>query len=642
MTNKQAKNWYGITDFQLYLFGRGTNSQAYKLFGCHKYTAEDFDGYRFAVWAPNALAVSLVGNFNNWDTQHSPLQSIESTGVWVCVSNAMQAGDIYKYAIKTQSGEVVYKTDPYGFYAEVRPNTASVVHDISGYKWKDKKWQAAASKTAPYDRPMLIYEAHLGSWRRKEDGGVYTYEELIDTLIPYVKGMGYTHIEVMPLSEHPFDGSWGYQVTGYYAATSRYGTPEQLMRFIDACHQNGIGVIMDWVPAHFPRDAHGLAKFDGTPIYEYPDPRIGEHKEWGTLVFDYGRNEVLSFLISNAHFWFEMYHIDGLRVDAVSSMLYRDYNRSDGNWIANKDGGNENYEAVKFLQNLNAAIFKDYPNALMIAEESTAWPSVTKPVDQGGLGFNYKWNMGWMNDSLRYMSMDPYFRKFNHNALTFSMFYAFSENYILPLSHDEVVHGKRSLLDKMYGTYDEKFKQLKAFYAYMMAHPGKKLLFMGGEFGQFIEWRPEEGLDWNLHEYDTHDGLLRFVQYLNETYKAEKSLWQIENSWDGFEWINASDENNSVFSFVRYAKAKSNALVVVSSFTPVDRPHYTIGVPAGGEYEVILNSDDVRFSGSTEIKSTYKAKKKPWGNFKYTLELDLPPLSTLYLKRKSTKKTKKS
>ncbi|MBQ4159641.1 MAG: 1,4-alpha-glucan branching protein GlgB, partial [Clostridia bacterium] len=432
MENNTTKNWYGITDFQLFLFGQGTNSQAYKMLGCHKYTDGDFNGYRFAVWAPNATAVSLVGDFNGWDLNNSALNMIEDTGVWVCINNTITDGCIYKYAITTKSGEVIYKADPYGFLCEVRPNTASVVCDLDGYKWKDKKWQAHSAKTAPYDQPMLIYEAHLGSWRRKDDGSLYSYEELIDVLIPYVKGMGYTHIELMPLSEHPFDGSWGYQVTGYYAATSRYGTPQQLMQFIDACHQNGISVIMDWVPAHFPRDAHGLAKFDGTPIYEYPDPRIGEHKEWGTLVFDFGRNEVNTFLISNAHFWFEMYHIDGLRVDAVSSMLYRDYNRSDGNWIANKDGGNENYEAVRFLQELNKAIFKVYPNALMIAEESTDWPSVTKPVDQGGLGFNFKWNMGWMNDSLRYMSMDPYFRKYNHNALTFSMFYAFSENYILP------------------------------------------------------------------------------------------------------------------------------------------------------------------------------------------------------------------
>ena len=638
MANTTTKTLYGITDYQLFLFRQGTNSQAYKMLGCHKYSQYGFSGYRFAVWAPNAKAVALAGDFNNWNTADCPLTPMEDSGIWVGITDRIEEGGVYKYAITTQTDEIIFKADPYGFLCEQRPQTASVVHSLGAYKWQDKKWQAAKAKTAPYDKPMLIYEAHLGSWRRKEDGSVYTYEELIDTLIPYVKGMGYTHLELMPLSEHPYDGSWGYQVTGYYAATSRYGTPEHLMKFIDACHQNGIGVIMDWVPAHFPRDAHGLAKFDGMPLYEYADPKIGEHKEWGTLVFDFGRTEVLSFLISNAYFWFDMYHIDGLRVDAVSSMLYRDYNRNHGEWIANKDGGNENYEAVKFLQMLNSAIFKDYPNALMIAEESTAWPSVTKPVDQGGLGFNYKWNMGWMNDSLRYMSLDPYFRKYNHNALTFSMFYAFSENYILPLSHDEVVHGKRSLIDKMYGTYEEKFKSLKAFYAYMMAHPGKKLLFMGGEFGQFIEWRPEEGLDWNLHEYDTHDGLLRFVQFLNETYKNEKSFWQIEDSWDGFKWINASDENNSVLSFIRTAKAKSNQVVVISNFTPVSRTNYSIGVPQGGEYEVILNSDSTEFNGSVPPMTTVKAKKKPWGEFKYTLELDLPSLTTLYLKRKKAGK----
>jgi len=638
MTSNATKNWYGITDFQLYLFGQGTNSQAYKIFGCHKYADDRFEGYRFAVWAPNAKSVSLVGDFNSWDIYNAPLTPIEDTGVWVCINDNIHIGDTYKYLITTQKNELIYKADPYGYACEVRPNTASIVCELDNYKWKDKKWQARTAKTAPYDRPMLIYEAHLGSWRKKENGELYTYEELIDTLIPYVKGMGYTHLELMPLSEHPFDGSWGYQVTGYYAATSRYGTPQQLMKFIDACHQNNIAVIMDWVPAHFPRDAHGLAKFDGEALYEYPDPRIGEHKEWGTLVFDFGRTQILSFLISNAHFWFEKYHIDGLRVDAVSSMLYRDYNRSDGNWIANKDGGNENYEAVNFLQQLNIAIFKDFPNALMIAEESTAWPKVTKPVDQGGLGFNFKWNMGWMNDSLRYMSMDPYFRKYNHNALTFSMFYAFSENYILPLSHDEVVHGKRSLLDKMYGTYEEKFQSLKAFYAYMMAHPGKKLLFMGGEFGQFIEWRPEEGLDWNLHEYDTHDSLLRFVQFLNETYKAQKSLWQIEDSWDGFQWINAGDENNSVLTFIRSARAKSDKIVIASNFTPVARQNYCFGVPSAGEYEIILNSADPHFGGNASAKATLKAKKKNWGEFKYTLSLDLPPLSTIYLKRKTSKR----
>ncbi len=642
MTNNASKNWHGITDYQLFLFRQGTNAHAYKMLGCHKYEQDGFSGYRFAVWAPQAKAVAIAGDFNNWNTFDTPLTMIEDTGVWVCISDRVQEGSIYKYAITTQSGEVIFKADPYGYFCEVRPQTASIVYDLSGYNWKDKKWQAYNAKSAPYDKPMLIYEAHLGSWRRKEDGSMYTYAELIDTLIPYVKGMGYTHIELMPLSEHPFDGSWGYQVTGYYAATSRYGTPKQLMQFIDACHQNGIAVIMDWVPAHFPRDAHGLAKFDGAALYEYADPRIGEHKEWGTLVFDFGRTEVLSFLISNAHFWFDVYHIDGLRVDAVSSMLYRDYNRNDGEWIANKDGGKENYEAVKFLQDLNTSIFRDYPNALMIAEESTAWPSVTKPVDQGGLGFNYKWNMGWMNDSLRYMSLDPYFRKFNHNALTFSMFYAFSENYILPLSHDEVVHGKRSLIDKMHGTYEEKFKQLKAFYAYMMAHPGKKLLFMGGEFGQFVEWRPAEELDWNLHEYDTHDGLLRFVQNLNETYKSEKSFWQIEDSWDGFKWINASDENNSVLSFIRCAKSKTDKVVVVSNFTPVAREHYCFGVPSAGEYEVILNSDAREFFGDSVMPKTIKARKKPWGEFKYTLEIDLPPLTTLYLKRVPNRTKKNS
>ena len=634
MVNSAVKEWDGITDFQLYLFGEGTNTKAYEMLGAHKTE----NGWRFSVWAPNAKQVWLEGSFNGWSTEKDKMNLIEKTGVWTYVCDSAAEGDFYKYAIVDKEGKIHHKADPYGFACELRPNTASVIKDIDCYKWRDKKWISEREKRTPYDRPMLIYEAHLGSWKRHEDGSFYTYRESAQSLIPYLKKMNYTHLELMPISEHPYDGSWGYQTTGYYAATSRYGSCEDLMYFIEECHKNGIAVIMDWVPAHFPRDEHGLRQFDGMCEYEYADPKIGEHKEWGTLVFDYGKKEVLSFLISNAHFWFDKYHIDGLRVDAVSSMLYRDYNRKDGEWIANKDGGNENYEAIAFLQNLNSSVFKEYPFALMIAEESTAWPMITKPVCDGGLGFNYKWNMGWMNDTLRYMSMDPYFRKYNHNILTFLMYYAFSENYILPLSHDEVVHGKKSLIDKMYGTYEEKFAQLKLYYSYMIAHPGKKLLFMGGEFGQFVEWRPAEGLDWILFDYETHRDLHEFVRFLNKTYIKEKAFWKIENSWDGFTWINPDDCDNSVLSFMRSSASKSDNIICVFNFTPVCREEYIIGVPAYGEYEVILASNDKSYGGDGVYKKTVKAKKTPWNNMPYSVNLKLGAFSALYLKKKSARK----
>ena len=641
MSDKSIKEWDGISEYELYLFGRGENHQAYTMLGAHSCIQNEKKGYRFSVWAPNAEKVSVVGTFNDWDIEKNPMVQIENTGVWHLFVEDVDDGCMYKYAITTKSGELLYKADPYAFYSELRPGTASVTCALDTYKWGDRQWETKKRKQAPYDRPMSIYEVHAGSWHRKENGDFLTYRELSDRLIPYVVDMGYTHIELMPLSEHPYDGSWGYQTTGYYAATSRYGSCEDLMYFIDMCHENGIAVILDWVPAHFPRDSHGLRLFDGSPLYEYADPRKGEHKEWGTLVFDYSKNQVISFLISNAYFWFDKYHIDGLRVDAVSSMLYLDYNRHDGEWVANENGGNENLEAIKFLQELNKTIFGSFPNALMIAEESTAWPKITKPVHEGGLGFNYKWNMGWMNDTLRYMSMDPYFRKFNHNILTFLMFYAFSENYILPLSHDEVVHGKRSLIDKMYGTYEEKFAQLKMYYAYMYAHPGKKLLFMGGEFGQFVEWRPAEELDWMLLDYESHRNLHEYVRALNKFYTSQKSLWQIEDSWDGFTWINANDENNSVLSFIRKARAKSDFTVVVCNFTPVRRETYTIGVPSGGEYTIVFSSDDSRFGGETKVGTTVKAVKKNYDDFKYSLELNLAPLSTIYIRKQKSAKREK-
>ncbi len=640
MKDTLANTWNGISDFQLYLFNEGTNYRAYEMLGAHFFEKDGKKGYRFSVWAPNAKSVSLVGDFNNWDTEDLFLSPLGKTGVWSVWTDRIKEGGLYKYAICDAKGSVHFKADPFAFYSELRPGTASVVKNIDGYKWKDTKWTQTKKKNPPYSNPMLIYEMHLGSWKHDEDGNCLNYREAADQIIPYLKEMGYTHLELMPITEYPFDGSWGYQVTGYFSATSRYGEPYDLMYLIDKCHQNNISVILDWVPAHFPRDEHGLRQFDGTALFEYADSRKGEHKEWGTMVFDYSKSEVISFLISSAHFWLDKYHIDGLRVDAVSSMLYLDYNRRDGEWIKNKYGGNENLEAIEFLKTLNTTVFKEFPETLMIAEESTAWPMVTKPVHAGGLGFNFKWNMGWMNDTLRYMSMDPYFRKFNHNMLTFLMFYAFSENYILPLSHDEVVHGKRSLIDKMYGSYEEKFSSLKLYYAFSYAQPGKKLLFMGGEFGQFVEWRPQEELDWMLLEYDSHTKLCSFVRELNNIYKKEKPLWEIEDSWDGFRWINEHDENNSVLSFVRYAKRKQNNIVVISNFTPVSRIKYKIGVPSSGEYSVLLNSDDISFGGRSSLKSVL-TKKGECDGFKNYIELDLPPLCTMYLKKAKKPRTKK-
>lgn len=627
-----------ITDYQLFLFKEGTNYKAYEMLGSIYMEADEAnrvpEGYRFAVWAPNAASVSLVGDFNGWSVGVNPLKKLGSTGIWYLFVPGMQEGMRYKYAITSKDGTTALKADPYAFYSEVRPHTASMTANLAKYEWKDTKWRKNRS-TNPYEKPMLIYEVHAGSWKQHEDGSFLTYTELADTLVPYLVEMGYTHVELMPLTEYPYDGSWGYQVTGYFSATSRYGRPEELMYFIDKCHRHEIAVIMDWVPAHFPKDAHGLARFDGTRLYEYENPLIGEQPEWGTLVFNYKSKEVVSFLLSSAFFWFEIYHIDGLRVDAVTSMLYRNYGRKEGQWLRNERGGSENLEAIAFLQNLNKIIFSEFPYALMMAEESTAWPKVTSPVHEGGLGFNFKWNMGWMNDSLKYMSMDPLFRKFNHNLLTFVMMYAFSENYILPLSHDEVVHGKKSMLDKMFGTYEEKFSSLRAFYAYMMALPGKKLFFMGNEFGQFIEWKYTAGLDWLLLDYESHGKLHFFVKVLNRIYRLNKCLWQIENRWEGFEWINEKDNNHSVISFMRKGKRKGEYMICVCNFTPVKREGYILGVPTAGEYYEILNTDTDSFGGSTEEGTkTYAARKKQADGRKYAIELELPPLSAVYIRKK--------
>ncbi len=626
-------------DFAVYLFNEGNNFHSYEVLGAHKCTLNGKSGYRFAVWAPKAKSVHVSGDFNGWSQWSCPMTRLGETGIWQTFVEGLGDGEVYKYFITPQTGEGFFKSDPYAVSAQVRPDNASLTYDLDGYKWHDGAYMEKRGKEAPYSKPMNIYECHLGSWKMHEDGSFYTYREMADELVPYLKEMGYTHLEVMPLMEYPFDGSWGYQVTGYFAATSRYGTPHDLMYFMDECHKAGIKVIIDWVPAHFPRDAFGLAKFDGTPTYEYADTRVGEHKEWGTLVFDYSKTEVISFLISSAVFWAKVYHIDGIRVDAVSSMLYLDYARED--YIQNKYGGNENLEAIEFLRRLNEVMFSEFPNFLMVAEESTAWPMVTKPRDVGGLGFNYKWNMGWMNDNLRYMSMDPYFRSNNHNLITFSMMYAFSENYILPLSHDEVVHGKASLVNKMSALYDGKFDSFRAFMGYYMAHPGKKLMFMGGEIAQFIEWRFYEGLEWHLLNDYHHARFHKYMKDLNHFYKNNKPFWEIEDSWDGFEWINANDNEKSIVSFVRKGKAKGSEIIVVSNFTPVEYKEYSIGVSKMGEYEEVFTSNCEEYGGTGAVNAQpIKAKKYKYDcdGRPYTLTICVPPMTTMYFKRKPTKR----
>ena len=623
----------------MYLFNTGKNYQCYTILGAHKKTVDEKEGYLFSVWAPNALSVSVVCDQNNWDRSKNKMYFYKNTGIWSLFIEGIKAGEKYKFSIETKDKKIILKSDPFAFFSEVRPNTASITADL-GFKWSDGRYIEKRNKTPLYSKAVNIYELHFGSWKRKSDGSFLSYREMAEELIPYVKEMGYTHIELLPLCEFPFDGSWGYQVTGYYSANSRFGSPKELKYFINACHKNGIGVIMDWVPAHFPKDAHGLSEFDGTHLFEHPDPRLGEHKEWGTLVFNWERSEVHSFLISNAVFWLEEYHFDGLRVDAVSSMLYLDYNRKDGEWIANKYGGKENLAAIEFLKELNMAVFERFPNIMMIAEESTAWPMVTKPPYDGGLGFNFKWNMGWMNDILRFMSMDPYFRGSNHNMLTFSMMYAYSENYILPLSHDEVVHGKKSLIDKMYGTYEQKFKSLKLLYAYMYAHPGKKLLFMGGEFGQFIEWDYQKGLDWNLFDYATHRSLNSFIKELNHYYAANKSMHENDSDWKGFSWINEKDAEKSVISFKRTSLSGRDKTICIFNFAASEYKKYELGVDSPGEYEVVLNTEDKMFGGSISRHKTYKAKAVKEKPYKYALYISLPELCAMYIK-KCPRKNKK-
>lgn len=627
----KTKGMFGITEFQTYLFNIGENFKSYEFLGCHRMN----NNYRFAVWAPNAKSVKIACEKNLWQGDGMELTKIASSGVWAGEFSDIKEGELYKYAITAPDDTVYLRSDPYARLCELRPGTASVVYDGDDFEWTDKKWLEGRKNTDAVHSPMNIYECNAGSWKTHSDGSFYNYEELADELIPYLMDMGYTHVEFMPLTEYPFDGSWGYQVTGYFAATSRYGTPKQLKTLIDKCHAAGISVIMDWVPAHFPRDGHGLRMFDGTPCYEYADWREGEHKDWGTMVFDFAKGEVISFLTSSAYFWAEEYHIDGLRVDAVSSMLYRDYSRNDGEWVANKFGDNRNLEAIDLLRNVNRTLCTEKPGFLMIAEESTAWPLVTAPPDDGGLGFNFKWNMGWMNDTLKYASMDPYFRKDNHSLLTFLMFYAFSENFILPLSHDEVVHGKKSLIDKMFGDYKQKFDAYKTFLTYYMTIPGKKLMFMGGEIGQFLEWRFDEELEWNVLELDEHKKLHDYVKTLNHLYKENKALWELEQSWDGFNWINDADMENSVVSYMRKGKEKEDLLIVAANFTALDRYTYKLGVPYPGDYEVILHSNSTEFGGTRRInKMRYTAKKQGFGNMDYTLSVPIDGNSAMIIKRK--------
>ena len=625
----------------LYLFHQGNNNETFRYLGAHPEKHGDDDGYVFRTWAPNATLVSVVGDFNEWDTERDPMEKV-SDGVWERFVPGARQFDAYKFHIVTRDGRELFKSDPYAFHAETRPANASKLFDLAGYKWNDASWQKR-DEAPIYERPVNIYEMHAGSWKRNPDGSFLSYRMLADELAEYLPEMGYTHVELMPISEYPFDGSWGYQVTGFYAPTSRYGTPHDFMYFVDKMHQAGIGVILDWVPAHFPKDAFGLYEFDGDCCYEDTNPRRREHREWGTRIFNYGRPEVACFLISNAIYWMELYHVDGLRVDAVASMLYLDYNRKPGEWEPNCDGGNENYAAIDFFKKLNTRVFAKFPRALMIAEESTAWPLVTKPVDIGGLGFNFKWNMGWMNDILSYFSLDPFFRKDNHGKVTFSLCYAFSENYILPLSHDEVVHGKMSLINKMPGPYEQKFAGLRTLLAYMYGHPGKKLIFMGQEFAQFIEWNYAQGLDWLLLDYDMHRKFKDFVQTLNRFYLDNPPLWQQDDGWDGFNWISADDAAQNVISFVRTDRS-GNRILCVCNFAPVERTDYRIGAPERGTYRLLLNTCDEKFGGQGggETGSVKSDNKTPMHGYRQSLKLKLPPLGVMYFKVPKPRASKKA
>ena len=619
---------YEIGELDQYLFGQGNHYEIYEKMGAHKVTVDGVSGVYFAVWAPHARRVAVVGDFNGWDFEANYMERQEPMGIYTCFVPGVDVGDLYKFCIETQQGKRIFKADPYANYAELRPGTASRVADISHLKWTDDAWMENRKTWDNRTNPMSIYEVHMGSWMRHpgtEDEGFYTYREFAEAITKYVKDMGYTHVELMGIAEHPFDGSWGYQVTGYYAPTSRYGTPEDFAYMINYLHRNKIGVILDWVPAHFPRDAHGLADFDGTPTYEYADPRKGEHPDWGTKIFDYGKPEVKNFLIANALFWIEHYHVDGLRVDAVASMLYLDYGKQDGQWVANKYGGNENLEAIEFFKHLNSVVLGRNHGAVMIAEESTAWPKVTGAPEDGGLGFSLKWNMGWMHDFTEYMKLDPYFRKNAHNMMTFASTYAYSENYILVLSHDEVVHLKCSMINKMPGLGFDKYANLKAGYAFMMGHPGKKLLFMGQEFAQLREWSEERELDWFLLAEPEHQAVQNWYRDLLHLYKKNKALYEMDSHPEGFEWINADDIFRSIYSFVRHSRDNKKNLLFVCNFTPMERPDYRVGVPRRKQLKLVLNSDEKKYGGSgAERPLIYKPEKQECDGQKYSIAYPLP------------------
>ena len=624
-----------ITEFDTYLFAEGKHYDVYEKFGAHPMTIDGVKGTYFAVWAPHARRVSVVGDFNMWDGALNPMQMMQTSGIYELFIPDVAPGAVYKYQILTRDGEILYKADPYGNQCQVRPDNANVVADLTGYKWKDTDWienRKQQTRETELKKPMAIYECHLGSWKKKiedSDFGFYTYRELAKMLCDYVKKMGYTHVELMGIAEYPFDGSWGYQVTNYYAPTSRYGSPEDFMYFVDHMHANGIGVILDWVPAHFPRDAHGLGRFDGMPLYEHPDPRRGEHPDWGTYIFDFGRNEVSNFLTANALFWVEKFHVDALRVDAVASMLYLDYGKQDGQWLPNKDGGNENYDAIDLLRKINTVMEERNPGAFLIAEESTAWAGVTAPASMKGLGFLYKWNMGWMNDFLEYMKMDPYFRSFNHNRLTFSLSYTYAENYVLVISHDEVVHLKCSMLNKMPGVEMDKFANLRTAYGFMYGHPGKKLLFMGQEFGQLREWSEARSLDWFLLDQPLHKKMQKWVADLNHMYTTYDACYYNDNNQMGFEWTKVDDANTSIIAFVRRGKTVKDQLLFVCNFVPVERKDYWIGVPCLTEYEEIINSDAKIYGGSGTKNGKVKAFEEKCDRMPYAISIDIAPLSMM-------------
>jgi len=624
-----------LSDFDLHLFGEGRHRHAYRILGSHEHTVGDVSGILFAVWAPNAERVSVVGDFNQWDGRRHPMRVRGGSGVWELFLPDLEPGNLYKYEIRNRdTGEICLKTDPYAQAFEVRPGTASIVSPPSRYAWDDQGWLDGRASADWQHLPMSVYEVHLGSWQRGPEGDFLGYRQLADRLVAYVRETGFTHIELLPITEHPYDPSWGYQSTGYFAPTSRYGSPDDFRYFVDTCHQNGIGVLLDWVPAHFPKDAYGLARFDGTPLYEHADPRRGEHRDWSTLIYNFGRNEVKNFLISSAVFWLEEMHIDGLRVDAVASLLYLDYSRKEGEWVPNQYGGRENLEALDFLRELNVVVHEEQPGTLMIAEESTSWPQVSRPTWTGGLGFDMKWNMGWMNDTLEYMHEDPLYRRYHHQKLTFSMLYAFTENFLLPFSHDEVVHGKQSMLHKMPGDEWQRFANLRALYTYMFCHPGKKLLFMGTEFGQGLEWVSTQTLDWYVLDYPFHQGVKRLVIDLNRLYRQTSALHRYEFDWQGFEWIDCHDSDNSVLSFIR--RADDEFVVVAVNLTPAPHHGYRIGVPHAGEYREIFNSDSAYYAGSNMGNggTPLVADNIPWMDRPFSLAITLPPLAGIVLQLK--------